>query len=596
MVTDSKTGEKLMGVTVVATSTALQFSVSAITDEHGQFSIGSLPQGTYLTTYFYSDVTVERSGIEVVKNKTTRAYQKINPAQAGGEVIRIAGTVPMIDPTSTTQSIKINKNYKNMPVPGRVFGSTVGRNTRRPGAGGTLGDDFGGFQHIESGTGDNGEPSRPKAAAAPKQDDRFKGVVETVRKDKRDVVIVVHGPLGTETQALGRGQTIKNRLVDDGVPAAKIHIMPKLGPGEPETIRVLAVAPGKKDQLPVKLASKITPGDSPVGESHFIAERPMTIRAGSSAMVAMVHGETTGGVVYLYDPVSERGDQRFAFKAVRLDNPTGDTLEPGPVTVYGDGRFIGEGITEPVPPRAAAVVPFALDKQIVVERTGAESDQIAKLVTVQRGILTAEVQHRRETRFAVTSRLTTPTTVYLRHRLESGWLLVDHPKQFTKVGDSHLFAIQLGAGETKHVAITEATPIERTFDLSTETALGMMKVFVDEPKASPALKKQITTLLAIHRGGADLQDHIRTLRDQLVEYRSRSGELHAQLLTLKAVKTGGELMQMLKTKLAEMSDRTQKATIALVETQEKLMLQRVKFQHQLAELKLTDVAGEVKSK
>ncbi len=291
--------------------------------------------------------------------------------------------------------------------------------------------------------------------------------------------------------------------------------------------------------------------------------------------------------------MSERGDQRFAFKAVRLDNPTNDTLEPGPVTVYGDGKFIGEGITEPVPPRAAVVVPFALDKQIVVERTGAETDAIAKIVTVQRGVLTAEVQHRRDTKFSVTSRLTAPTIVYLRHRLESGWSLVDHPARYTKVGDSHLFEIQLAPGETKQVSIAEATPIERTFDLSTDAALGMMKVFVNEPKASPALKHQIDGLLATHKSAADLQDRIRTLRDQLVEYRSRSGELHAQLVTLKAVRTSGDLMMTLRTKLTEMSDRTQKATISLVETQEKLMLTRVKFQNQLAELKLTDSIREV---
>ena len=34
--------------------------------------------------------------------------------------------------------------------------------------------------------------------------------------------------------------------------------------------------------------------------------------------------------------------------AVRLDNPTDDTLEPGPVTVYGDGRFIGTHMGGPV--------------------------------------------------------------------------------------------------------------------------------------------------------------------------------------------------------------------------------------------------------
>jgi hypothetical protein len=305
-------------------------------------------------------------------------------------------------------------------------------------------------------------------------------------------------------------------------------------------------------------------------------------------MVAMVHGETTGGVVYLYDPISERGDQRFAFKAVRLENPTGDTLEPGPVTVYGDGRFIGEGITEPVPPKASVVVPFALDKQIVVAREGHEEDRIAKLVTVQRGVITAELQHRRQTRFSVTSRLTAPTTVYLRHRLEHGWVLVDAPSAGTRVGDSQLFELRLAPGETKHATIVEATPVSRTFDLATPEALGMMRLFIQEPEASPQLKTQIEALLATHRGAADLVDRIETLRAQLAEYRSRSGELNAQLVTLKAVRTSGDLMAALRKKLAEMSERTQKATIEVVDAQERLMLARVKFQNQLAELKLTD--------
>ncbi len=315
----------------------------------------------------------------------------------------------------------------------------------------------------------------------------------------------------------------------------------------------------------------------------------MTIKAGSSAMVAMVHGETTGGVVYLYDPVSARGHARFAFKAIRLDNPTDDTLEPGPVTVYGDGRFIGEGVTEPVPPRAVAVVPFALDKQVVVERTGEDTDRIAKLVTVERGVATAQVQHRRETDFEITSRLPAATTVFLRHRLNDGWTLLDHPQKFQRLGDSYLFEVALGPHETKHVAIREATPVERTFDLGSDAALAMMKIYVDEPDASPRLKRQIDKLLATHRKVADLSERIATVRDQLVEYRSRSGELHAQLVTLKAVRTAGSLMATLRTKLAEMSNRTQKATIELVDLQEKLMLTRVELADQLASLELEDL-------
>jgi hypothetical protein len=263
------------------------------------------------------------------------------------------------------------------------------------------------------------------------------------------------------------------------------------------------------------------------------------------------------------------------------------------VTVYGDGRFIGEGITEPVPPKQSVVVPFALDRQVIIERTGAEEDRIAKLVTVQRGLVTAEIQHRKETRFAITSRLHQPCTVYLRHRLAQGWVLTDAPSRFTKVGDSQLFQVDLEAGQTRQVTIAESTPMERSMQLSSEEALGMMRLYVSDDQATSELKTQIVALLATHRAAADLVDKLATVRDQISEFRMRSGELHAQIAALRAVRTGGELMATLRTRLTEVSDRIQKSTIEIVDLQEQIMLARVKFQNQLADLRLSDATRPV---
>jgi hypothetical protein len=232
-------------------------------------------------------------------------------------------------------------------------------------------------------------------------------------------------------------------------------------------------------------------------------------------------------------------------------------------------------------------------KQVIIERTGADEDRIAKLVTVQRGLVTAEIQHRKETRFAITSRLHQPCTVYLRHRLAAGWTLLDAPSRFTKVGDSQLFQVDLEAGQTPHVTIAESTPVERSMQLSSEEALGLMKLYVSDDQPSSELKAQIAALLATHRAAADLVDKVATLRDQIADYRVRSGELHAQIVTLRAVRTGGELMQTLRNRLTEVSDRIQKATIEIVDVQEQLMLARVKFQNQLADLKLGDATREV---
>jgi len=593
-VTDARTGEQLAGVTVVASSPKNNVrDAVVITDEHGNYNLENLPAGPYTLDFYYDAINVKRT-VTVHANQVAPVFAKLDTTPAGGETIRITGTAPTIDPTSAKHGVTIDKHYtRNIPVPGRTFQDALG--SAAGAQGDPLGVSFSGSASVEhqyyvDGANTTGLTASGRAATPPpiqQGDAKLHAIAQRVIKDKRDLVVEVRGAPGSEAQATARGTAVKHKLVDDGVPASRIHVVPRLAAGEPEAVRVIAVAP--RPAAPATPAVRVPTGDAPVGESHFMADRPMTVRAGSSAMVAMLHGETTGGIVYLFDPISDRGDQRYAFRAVRLDNPTDDTLEPGPVTVYGDGRFIGEGITEPVPPKAAVVVPFALDKQVVIERDGAEHDRIAKLVTVQRGVVTAELQHRRNTRFTVTSRLAVPTTVYLRHRLAQGWTLVDAPSKFTKVGDSQLFEVTLAPGETRHVEIAEATPVQRTFDLASDEALGMMKVFIAEPAASPKLRAQIEALLATHRGAADLEDRIATLREQLVEYRSRSGELHAQVVTLKAVRTSGDLMATLRAKLAEMSERVQKTTIDVVDTQEKLMLARVKFQNQLAELRLVDV-------
>ncbi|MFN0249243.1 MAG: TonB-dependent receptor domain-containing protein [Kofleriaceae bacterium] len=125
VVTDVATGEALGGVTVVVTSegTAAQ---TAITDERGAYKITELAPGQYLVTFYFLDATVEKPVVVGVQ-KTTGVYQKLDTNATKGEVVRVSGSAPTIDPTSTAQGITIDKDYlKNIPVPGRTFESALG--------------------------------------------------------------------------------------------------------------------------------------------------------------------------------------------------------------------------------------------------------------------------------------------------------------------------------------------------------------------------------------------------------------------------------------------------------------------------------------
>jgi hypothetical protein len=409
-----------------------------------------------------------------------------------------------------------------------------------------------------------------------------------------DRTIVVEGYASSadseaSRRASDRANIVRNQLIDQGVAPGRIKVVTKVAPNQPERVRLVAqaAAPGETKAAPGKPIDVHAP---PVGESHFANPRPMTVDRGSSAMVSMVRRQTEGEVVYLYDAESERGNANFAFRAVRFKNPTDSTLETGPVTVYGRERFIGEGLTEPIPPRASAVVPFALDRQIVVERHDGEDDRISRLLSLQRGILSAEVQHIRRRRLTITNRLDHVAKVFVRHTVNKGWTLIDAPPAFERVGDAHLFEVQLRPHEVKEVMVAEATPIERTLDLSADVTLEMMKVWVEAPEATPELRDQLRKLLAIHKALVDLAQEQTSLRRRLTDYRGRMDELHAQIVTLQAVKTGGDLMSHLKAKMKDISNRVQRTTIQLVDQEEKIMLARVRFQDTLAELTLPDAA------
>jgi outer membrane protein OmpA-like peptidoglycan-associated protein len=328
------------------------------------------------------------------------------------------------------------------------------------------------------------------------------------------------------------------------------------------------------------------PASEPIGTSHFESETPMNVPRLTSAMVSILNAETKGEFVYLYDPDSPRGNASFPFRSVRIVNPTDSALESGPVTVFSDGRFIGEGLSEPIPAHATAFIPFALDRQVVVERKDDGRDEIARILTVQRGVFSTEVKHTKRTTLTLTNRMQDKAVVYVRHVVSPGYKLGKAPPSPERMGEAHLFRIELGPGAKQDVVIEEETPLFRSTDIRSNVGMELVRAYLTNGAASGKLKEAVGKLLDLQKEMGNLEQRIGTMREQMNEYRARMDELHMQIVTLKAVKSGGPLMQSLEKKMQEVSDRLSKATIDLVALEEKLMLARIRFQDGVAELSL----------
>ncbi len=340
---------------------------------------------------------------------------------------------------------------------------------------------------------------------------------------------------------------------------------------------------GQADILVQKQAQ--AQGNDPIGTSHFESKGRMTVPRGTSAMVSILSTDTAGEVVYFFDAESPRGNGVYPFRAVRVKNPTDSALEQGPVTVFGEGKFIGEGMSEPIPAHAVTFIPFGLDRQIVVERKDLDVDRIARVITVQRGVFSTEVQHTRRATFVLNNRLGERATVYVRHVVADGYKLTKSPAEHGKLGLAEVFPVVIEPGGHAELVLEESTPLFKSTDIRSTAGMEMVTAYLSSAAAGP-LQAAVGDLLKLHREMANAEQQITTTREQMDEYRTRMDELHAQVVTLKAVKTAGPLMTSLEKKLQEVSDRLSKATIDLVALQEKLMVARIKFQDGVADLSL----------
>lgn len=433
----------------------------------------------------------------------------------------------------------------------------------------------------------------PKPMEAPAQPaGHFESLARQIQSSNKNFVVEGYADQqdGDKYAAsLERANRAREQLIRSGVDPNRITA---IGSGEKAGKKggvmvqeALAAHELERPRTEIQLPAQAV-GNEPIGSSHFTSHVTMTVPRGSSAKVSILNTDTDGEVVYFYDAEGARGNAQYPFRAVRIKNPTDSALESGPVTVFGEGKFIGEGMSEPIPAKSTAFIPFALDRQIVVEKKGSEQDHITRILTVQRGVFSTEVQHTKRHTLTLMNRLAERATVYVKHTVGEGYKLTKAPEKRDRLGTAYLFRVDVEPGGKAELVIEEATPLFKSTDLRSNQGMEQVTAYLSSAAVEGQLKNAVGELLHLHKEMANAEQHIATTRDQMSEYRARMDELHAQIVTLRAVKTAGPLMQNLEKKLAEVSDKLSKATIDLVAQQEKLMVARIKFQDGVADLTL----------
>ncbi|MBC8071627.1 MAG: hypothetical protein IAG13_25095 [Deltaproteobacteria bacterium] len=390
-----------------------------------------------------------------------------------------------------------------------------------------------------------------------------------------------------DSGGLRRANTLRDRMISAGIAAERIDVVAhREAAGDEQLVRVVAV-----DESPTPVQARVHEDDAgPRGIAHFMTKAPMTIAAGHSAMVTLYDGHTRAERVYLYDPVSERGSQVYAFNAVRIVNPTDNTLDSGPITVYAERQFLGEGLTEPIPPKAAALVPFGVDRSLVIDPVVETREEIERLRKVERGIATTEILRIRRTQLELSNRGHADARVFVRHRVASGWTLRDPPKDLERMRGDVLLPISVGAGKTVSLVIEESMPTITAIDLRSAPGLRAVEVFLAGGKPDSELRTDLEAILAVQRKLVGVDETLSTRRAHAETLRLRIGELADQLVALRKVGRAQSLSGHLAKRMRSLGDRLDGVAAEIGDLETRRLETGIELDNLVADLSLSGTA------
>ena len=290
------------------------------------------------------------------------------------------------------------------------------------------------------------------------------------------------------------------------------------------------------DQPSVAPAHLGLPGDieSASGAVVYRAPSRVSVRAGATALVAVLDRTLAGGDVLLYRPDSSvPGSQRHPMRAARLEAPEDVRLVPGPVAVFAEGRFAGEGMLRAIEPGERAWVPYRLDTGVRVEVEHEDSNEPRRILGLERGVVTLESTHVHTTRYRIEPGARPASHIYLQHpRLADTRIRSELPPGSERTDAAVLAALPLRADAVSSLVIEEARPVRRQIDLLADLQTGL-ETWLRGSRLTDDERASLGRILRLRVTLSDLDEELRALRRQLGDAASRSAEIRSNLAALE---------------------------------------------------------------
>ncbi|HET9956520.1 MAG TPA: hypothetical protein VFQ61_18570, partial [Polyangiaceae bacterium] len=261
-------------------------------------------------------------------------------------------------------------------------------------------------------------------------------------------------------------------------------------------------------------------------------------------------------------------------------------LERGPITVFEKASFLGQGMLEPLPPRATATVPFALERSVAIGRDFQSDSVGSRIYRVATGQLWIERDSVNRSIYKIDNGGERNEKLLIKHPRTPGTRLFKPPAgtEDNEGSGNALIPVALPAHAKTQFTVEERRSGQETVDWLGPLADDAIKAYVADSRANPDISKKLSAAWGIRETLRRTNEELQKLNDERAQLESASDENRRNLKAIEKNPQAADLRAKLTRRLAEGAARLDAITKRTIELEMVRNEQGVRFRDAVGEI------------
>jgi hypothetical protein len=332
------------------------------------------------------------------------------------------------------------------------------------------------------------------------------------------------------------------------------------------------------------------------GTTRYDIPTVVTVPDKSATMVILlaqrVHGEST--LLYAPDP-GVPDSSSHPFHVVRFDNATTGVLERGPIAVFEQGSFVGQGLLDPLPAGATATVPFALERAIGISTQIKTDVQGSRLAKIENGSLWIEHDSVTKTIYTIENGGTDPAKILVKHPRSNGARLFQPP---AGTEDNVATASALVPGlvpphEKRNITVDERSAWKEYADWFGAPADTAVKAYLADARSDQDVVQKLKALWPLRGQIVAKQDERAKMQNELGQLAQEAQEKRADLRAIEKNRAADALRKNLTQRLATIASRQETLTAQSIQLGQDLSEMQIRWREGIRAVRLVDVLAPI---